>query len=450
MVKESVKNSKIYIIVLYSVIFMSLSFLFFCKKDYSYIFVFMSLLSWIFSCHLFSLHLNLNLLILLICFEKNFTLENGFTINQLFLFFFIFIYVERFIIEYVLLDNYCKQKFISDNKNILLWTIICVIYSFYNFDILGITSLLGSLSTLALVFILSVTLKNYYRYKYIMMFINALIFSCCISIILEFWCNGWFSCFINNRFTAMCNNANTLQFLCLIGISFVIVLYCNKKINFLYSLSYNILLTAFGILTRSKAFLILGPLLIIIYMLACLKNKINKKNVFIVVLICSTFLIIFGIFINSYFKIFERFLISDYDNILDKITTGRASLWKKYLLSWGVNFQSILLGKGWSVVQEFKSGYHSSYVELLYKNGILGLTFLISLLNAYIKKFKGRIDFSNFNFLPLIIFLIVGCEECVFSFRIMLVVSILLLVKNNYTSFEITTISYKPDTNYYH
>lgn len=196
------------------------------------------------------------------------------------------------------------------------------------------------------------------------------------------------------RYKGLMAHANTVGILAVILISLVLQFYIKKEINNLQFLVYCLPMVLAGICTKSKLFLLLSLMLFLVYVIFLFKE--NKKVCLIEVFIFILFLVIFNFCFENYFiQILMRF--SGYfqtSSILDKITTGRISLWKIYLEKWSESIFTVLFGVGGT--SNFGIYAHNEYIEILTRYGLLG--FCLVFLVIYYICYKLR-KYSNFKLL---------------------------------------------------
>lgn len=138
-----------------------------------------------------------------------------------------------------------------------------------------------------------------------------------------------------------------------------------------------------GAMTYSKSFYLSFALVVIVYMLGGDK-KVYKRIGY--VLIAGVALSLF--FENQLSRIFAIIMVRfSGAETMNDLTTGRWDLWVRYLNDIFKSFDSVLIGNG---IQNYgRAAAHNTYLELLFKFGLLGTLFdmiLIRICIGHIKK----------------------------------------------------------------
>lgn len=187
----------------------------------------------------------------------------------------------------------------------------------------------------------------------------------------------------NNR-----NHKNKIPFLILL---FLVVLYC-------------------GLLSASKAFIIVLLCIFVIWILYVLssKGKISKKiAVFFGVFLVLLFIVTSNIFTDIIDIILLRFNQSS-GNVSD-LTTGRSDIWVKYIKGIFSDFPQFLFGVGFTNVKYQNMGSHNTIIQMLYQFGIVGSTLFIIWMVLFVKRIA--IFSKNHKRLLLMLALVIGCFE---------------------------------------
>lgn len=385
------------------------------------------LILWIVICYNNDISLTFSFLLFFISFERiNFN-QCSVSFYQLMQGLFVLVYLIKKILNFTFIQKDERRKKYSNWFAIVILTIVYILFTFLNFNFSKFGSLLGVVTGLLMFELVYCERRTINKYCIMNLYIISILISGLIGIVCSAFSDLSIHVYINNRFVGLCLNANTFQFLCLIAMSFLIILYKNHKMKLYEILICLVTFLFLGLQTKSKAFLLLSIVLFIFLLLAIRKE--SKKK-------CVIFLIIFSLFaigcsllfMDKLVELLNRFSINLYENTLDKITTGRYSLWIMYLASWASNPISIIFGKGITATQEFYYSYHSEYVRLIYENGILGILILSSLIIEFLFLIKKESISCKKDILPLIVYLIVALEECVLGFRVLFVLAILLCI----------------------
>ena len=178
-----------------------------------------------------------------------------------------------------------------------------------------------------------------------------------------------------------------------------------------------------GMLTLSKAFLILFILIVIyaiIFSIVIYKSK-SLKVLIPFLIICS---ILIAVFFEEFKFTLERFLhykhgsLGQTYNLIDKITTGRAEIWGKFV---DVTFSTplkALFGVGLFTSDVVAIGPHSFYVALIYRFGIVGIIMLGVLVFSYIKSSGKKLKISWLPFIIVFVFLLMAVQEACLDERL--------------------------------
>lgn len=222
---------------------------------------------------------------------------------------------------------------------------------------------------------------------------------------------------LNKRFRAFTANPNTLQIFCVLALSMLLVLFYKKIINWWQFGLMIIAPIVAGILTMSKTYLICLIILLIFFILLMFRSswKFGLISVGSVAIIGVVACIVFW---DKFSSIVDRFTQYNYDNIWDKLLTGRYSIWKTYIQEWSSSVKNIILGCGVTVDEIIEIGSHSAYINLIYRFGIVGVLLIGSVVSAYILQIndkKRRFKLSGT--IPLVLFLIIAIEESIFSLK---------------------------------
>ena len=136
------------------------------------------------------------------------------------------------------------------------------------------------------------------------------------------------------------------------------------------------------------------------------------------------------IFMDEMIAIINRFTASNHTNILDKVFTGRFSIWQNYFNACTDSFSHIMFGYGCSAY-DLKYAAHNMFLELWYRFGLVGIGLFVALIVLYVlhinKSCTGKRKLSCF--LPLILFLLLGFEESMLPSLNLLLLLIVVFAK---------------------
>lgn len=204
------------------------------------------------------------------------------------------------------------------------------------------------------------------------------------------------------RASGFLGDPNYCAVMIVIALSMLSLLYYYKYIGNLFWLLF-VTIAILGFFTYSKSYFLCLSALILFLFLAVLLPMHKGFAVFgILALAVVIFMIVNGRFevVNA---LLERFKDSD-------VTTGRSDLNSNYLQYIFNDFYVLLFGKGISAnhIAEFGHIVHNSYIELLYRMGLIGsalylsCTVLASKKYIYNREDKSKIKFVNI--MPLMFF----------------------------------------------
>ncbi len=390
------------------------------------IMLYLNVVFFAFCCCVFNIENSLCILLFVYSFEILDFSNSSITFYNILCSVFTFVFGIKYLISVIKKKN---KIFIGP----LILSIILIFYGLINFNSANIFYYFAEVVLIAIIYICFVYSSSLNKNKLINFLICGFITSIIISCFLLFFDETKSIVIgVEDRFKGLCRHTNTFQLLCLMNISFILYKYFKNQLvpfSFYSLISFFVI---FGFLTKSKAFIIC--LLILIFIYFTLEFKRNKKlafNSFVV------FISLIGVgslvFKNEIAEYLNRFISYGYDNIFDKILTGRFTIWKSYLGYWASSAITIIFGCGVTHAQPFELGAHSGYVDTIFTYGILGCIILIALIFAYAKEVKYKKQRFKFaNCIPLILFLILSLEEYLLSSaRLILILSCLVLFEKN-------------------
>lgn len=178
------------------------------------------------------------------------------------------------------------------------------------------------------------------------------------------------------RFPAFYTNPVILAMVCEICLSFLTYYLLQDKWEWTDIISY-LIFAVIGVVTLSKAFLILFSIMFVILIIYVLKRYKQKAVWWVVgafVLGCM-FVLIKRDFLYAYVS---RFFsgwnsnMSDYEQIIDIATTGRYKLWTTVLSYIFTHPKVLIFGRGLGAPLVASLSAHNFYISLLYQMGIVG------------------------------------------------------------------------------
>lgn len=332
-------------------------------------------------------------------------------------------------IKYIV-NVFLKQK--KAHFIIILLSLVVVLLSFVNFNIKNINNILLYVELLCFAYLCFVNFNELNVYKIIKGFLYGLCISLLIGTIMLGFETTKFLVFTkwSHRFQALCYNPNFLSQLLSLALAFVIYMFCKKQINIIQALLFGVIFVSFGIFTMSKTF-ILTLIILLILILAIFTFRFKKKGLYYSAITIAIVCVLIVVFKDKILEIFDRFTKYNYESIIDKITTGRWSIWKEYLKDWTSSFSNILFGRGVSAdgVVSKVDHQHSLYVKIITDFGIVGTLILMLLVFSYIKSNKLR-KFSKklSDYVPLIVCCVISISECLIGkFNVCVVLTLMLI-----------------------
>ena len=201
------------------------------------------------------------------------------------------------------------------------------------------------------------------------------------------------------RFSGLMGNPNYYTMDNIIALSTLVVLMLMRKIPQKY-MWYMLLLSAFGIMSVSKSFLIAWTILVIIWLFLSMRQGIDKAVVY--TLIIATCLAGVYIFAFDAINLYLFRLGQDVSSEANDVFTGRLGIWESYLKLIFTNPKILLFGNGLSTISNYGKGAHNTYLEALYYLGIVGSGILVVALRQSI----GRIIVKPIMWIPVFILLV--------------------------------------------
>jgi hypothetical protein len=215
---------------------------------------------------------------------------------------------------------------------------------------------------------------------------------------------------LSHRFGAFFPNTNTLGVYCTLCASSFIVLILNDKLQFKYYAVFPIFATIMGLLTVSKAFILITAILYATWFILSFIKSNNKKQFAIYLAVLSIGMLLSIIILQNHIRamFIDRFVNSDYSSTLDNLTTGRVGIWSKYFNRWIKSPLTILFGNGYTASKIDTNQYeHSIYLAFLYQFGIIGTIIVIGALIWTIRK-NSKLQHNVACYIPLGLFMING------------------------------------------
>lgn len=236
-------------------------------------------------------------------------------------------------------------------------------------------------------------------------------------------------------------NVNHLAMFCAFSIAYLLSLVISKDFggdfkflkdkHFWFRCGYIVVLLAVGMLTMSKAFLLVVALMVL-YVLLFVILKYKLKSLWFVLAMAGALGVCCLIAKDYISSILTRFVAYDsWNGLLSKMTTGRSEIWAMYLNEFASSALNVLFGVGLLTADLFSKGPHNVFVYLIYRLGVVGVVALSVLIYLYIKQGKTNFKFSFGGLLLIFVYLFYAMEEMVLSdrFFLFLIFGIMMLLK---------------------
>lgn len=237
------------------------------------------------------------------------------------------------------------------------------------------------------------------------------------------------------RLQLFCYHQNYLANFSIFALAFNVYQIVNGKIDLKKQIPYIALTVVLGLLTMSKAFMLMC-VLIFAYLFVYLIAKFKLKSLIVIlpaIVVVAVLMIIFRDFVKDLFSRF--FIYTGSTSILNKITTGRIEIWEKYISEFLRSVPRMLFGVGLFNVKLISIGPHSVFIYFLYRTGFVGVISLALLGYCYFKESEVKIKPTLKNMLLFLTYVILSFNEMVFSdrFFIFLILSLVLMTPKQRT-----------------
>lgn len=222
-----------------------------------------------------------------------------------------------------------------------------------------------------------------------------------------------------------------VSMLCAFMIAYFVYAIFNKKCNFWLSIVAICSAIVVGVLTRSKAFLLIVAVIMVlalIYMII----KYKAKSLKVIVPVLAVLVVGVLLFHDKLFVTIGRFFnsLEKPNTIMNQILTGRPEIWVAYLKDIFSSPFKVLFGVGFFSVRVDPQITHNVVLQVLYRMGIVGIIMMLVLLSMYWHRAKNKPVFRFKNIFLFIAYLLFALEEDIISdmFMFFLFFSIMLLV----------------------
>ena len=247
-----------------------------------------------------------------------------------------------------------------------------------------------------------------------------------------------------NRLRLFALNVNHLAMFCMFSLTYVVCClmknHITKKASFEFFKEKKFwfefvkicILFVIGLLTMSKAFLLVVAF-VFVYFLIFLVCKLQWKSLILIVPAIVGVGLLALLFKDFVSDLVSRFVVyGSWDSLISKIFTGRTDIWLDYFEAMANSPLNLIFGFGLLTKDVVSSGPHNVFVYLLFRVGIVGVVALFVLVCFYIKNAKSKLKVTFDSLLVLMVYILFSLEEMVFSdrFFLFLVFGILMAFQN--------------------
>jgi len=202
------------------------------------------------------------------------------------------------------------------------------------------------------------------------------------------------------RFAGLQGNPNYYTMDIIMVLAAIVVLIRIKQSSFLQICCF-VALSAFGIMSVSKSFLISWVILILCWLFLSVKHRISNvlRLIFILAITAMAIYYFAYDYVNSYLL---RFM-DDSIGTASSFTTGRTVIWKAYIETIFSNSKILWFGNGLNTIaSNMIKGTHNTFLECLFSLGIFGtVLYIIALKNS-----MGKIITKKIVWVPILMLLI--------------------------------------------
>ncbi len=225
---------------------------------------------------------------------------------------------------------------------------------------------------------------------------------------------------------------NQLALYCIFAIAHSVYMIVNKKVKWWKELPVIALFLAFGSLTLSKMFFVMFVgILGYMFLFLCVRYKSKSLKYIlpmIAVLLAGGFL-----FKDLVVKVINRFVVYfPTGSFWSNITTGRTSIWMKYISESSSSVAKLLFGHGLFNAETIDIGSHNVLLFFAFRCGLVGLFMLGIIAWSYAKASDLKLSIRYRTILPLLTYVIISFVEMIFSdrFFMFLILAIIMLSSN--------------------
>lgn len=241
-----------------------------------------------------------------------------------------------------------------------------------------------------------------------------------------------------NRFSGIYDDPNYYVVNVIIALCLIVILFHRKELKAVPFAVISLVLMFFAIMTYSKsAFLMLIiPVLMFLYT--------NSKNGrYFLQIACFAGLFLFALYtvagkIDFLSAVIHR--LKSAENI-NQLTTGRFSLWQKYMNHIAKSVLHLFVGNGYGAKFVGGKAAHNTYIDMLYYLGLVGIFLMLRLIYVTAKDFQKKAfvrSFLNYSIIIVMLIMYFFLSELFYfdmPFHILLAIMVfnMDLQRNNFT-----------------
>lgn len=199
------------------------------------------------------------------------------------------------------------------------------------------------------------------------------------------------------RFCGLMGDPNYYSVNLIFVFAFLLLLRKKEKISIEMFWLFFIVFSVFGIMTYSKSFILMYVLIFIITAVIVLKKMNPIENVLLLVAFVA---IIIALSQGGMLSAFDRITSS---GNMDELTTGRYSIWERYIKFIFDDTSVILFGTGLTSGLLGTHGTHNIFIESIYYIGFVGVIILVAGIYFTLKSVPSTNKKTPFNYFGWIV-----------------------------------------------
>ena len=210
------------------------------------------------------------------------------------------------------------------------------------------------------------------------------------------------------RFTGLFSDPNYYS-VCVVACMFSLLSLYKKQLIGISLGVYLTILSILGLLTFSKSFVIMFVIFLIILVMSLPgKNKVIFSILAVAIALVLVWMLLYSN-ISLFILIRSRFSVSG----LDDLTTGRMSLFSRYLEYILNNIRTLIIGEGLGAELLYANGRlmasHNTLLDFIYYHGLIGTCLYISLICGVLIKHRIRFKRTTNNYITLFCIMAMYC-----------------------------------------